>query len=515
LQPVETITTITETTPKKYGGELIVANIADVLRMDPMLVTDVPTATVVFQIFEFLVDYDYETKQYLPGLATSWEASEDAKTWTFKLRKGVKFHDGTPFNAEAVKFTIDRVLDPQSESPLAQDFRDNIESVEVVDEYTVVFHLKHPLASFIDRIIRNQGAMIVSPTAVKKYGKAFSNNPVGTGPFMFKEWVAGDRVVLVKNPDYWGGVPIIDKLIFKPMPESAAQVAALQAGEVDVILNIPKESLEIIEKDPNIKVYKLPGYTIFGIVLNHKSEFFSDIRVRQAINYAIDKDEIVNTLFKGIGARACTPLPLASWAYNEEGVNKFEYNVEKARALLEQAGWKPGPDGILEKDGKKFSFVCITQEGKEAEDLVTAVQNYLRKVGIDMKVQILEYGTWVDMLVTHQFDMGYIWWSAGSGDPDQYFPFLYYSTGWANCGLYNNTKVDELTIKISQTISIEERKKLSAEAQKIIVDDVAWIYFYSKYTTVAMKKIIEGYTPSSSESDVKFYTVYFTLPKGG
>jgi len=274
-KPVET--TLITTAPTKteitgkYGGELVIANIADVLRMDPMLITDVPTATIAYQIFDFLVRYNHETKQYEPGLAISWEASEDAKTWTFKLRKGVKFHDGTPFNAEAVKFTIDRVLDPQSKSPLSQDFRDNVESVEVIDEYTVVFHLKNPLASFLDRIIRNQGAMIVSPTAVKKYGDDFSNHPVGTGPFMFKEWIPGERVVLVKNPDYWGGAPMIDTLIFKPMPESAAQVAALQAGQVDVILSIPKESLEILEKDPNIKVYKMPGYTTFGIVFNCKS----------------------------------------------------------------------------------------------------------------------------------------------------------------------------------------------------------------------------------------------------
>ncbi|MEM3062452.1 MAG: ABC transporter substrate-binding protein [Nitrososphaerota archaeon] len=517
-KPIETTSIITTPTktemPGKYGGELVVANIADVLRMDPMLITDVPTATIAYQIFDFLVRYNHETKQYEPGLAISWEASEDAKTWTFKLRKGVKFHDGTPFNAEAVKFTIDRVLDPQSKSPLSQDFRDNVESVEVVDEYTVVFHLKNPLASFLDRIIRNQGAMIVSPTAVKKYGDDFSNHPVGTGPFMFKEWIPGERVVLVKNPDYWGGAPIIDTLIFKPMPESAAQVAALQAGQVDVILSIPKESLEILEKDPNVLVLKMPGYTTFGIVFNCESEFFMDKRVRQALNYAIDKNEIVNALFKGMGVRIYSPLPSASWAYTED-VNKFEYNPEKAKALLEEVGWKPGPDGILEKDGKKFSFVCITQEGKEAEDLVTAVQSYLKKIGIDMKIQIFEYGTWVDMLVTHQFDAGYIWWAAGAGDPDHYFPFLFYSTGWANCGLYSNSKVDELIIKVSQTPSFEERKKLAAEAQKLIVDDVAWIHFYSKYTMVATKKTVGGVILTPSEGEIDFYKTYFTSPKGG
>ena len=506
--PTPTETQVAEQKPVEVspcvreGGTLVIANIADVLRLDPALITDVPTANVAELIFEFLVDVA-PNGTFIPGLAERWEVSPDAKEWTFYLRKGVKFHDGTPFNATAVKFTAERTMDPETQSPDGELFRNTIERVEVIDEYTVKFVLKKPSAGFISQIVRNQGLMIVSPTAAMKYGKDFSKNPVGTGPFMFVEWVPGDRVVLKRFDEYWKGKPCLEEIIIKPIPESSVQVASLLAGDVDVIYAVSREDLDRLERSPDVVVYKVPGFTVFGIVFNVEHEFFKDVRVRQALNYAVDKDAIVETLFKGIAVRTYGPLPPSS-PYYTENVNKFPYDPEKAAQLLEEAGWKLGDDGIRYKDGKPFKFSIILQEGKEAEELVQAVAEYWRRIGVIAELQILEYGTWVDKLVSHDFEAGYIWWSAGSPDPDNFLPFLFRSDGWANVGLYSNPKVDELIDKVSITPDFEERKRYAEEAQRLIVEDSYWIFIYSGLDIIAMRDYVKNYVHSPFERDYTF-----------
>ena len=320
------------------GGTVTYAAGADPDNLDPANAESNPSEAVNRMMYENLARFDEKLK-IVPGLASKWQQSKDGLTWTFFLRKGVKFHDGTPFNAEAVKVFVERMIGPEkpSRSGLYVPF---VNTVEVVDDYTVKINLKAPFAFFLNNLAHSASG-IVSPTALKTLGKDISRKPVGTGPFKFVEWIHGDHITMVRNDQYWGGKPKLDKIIVKTVKEDSARVMMLQSGDAHLIVRIPSEDIARLEKDPKIKLDSTETLRVLYISINCSKKPFTDVRVRQALNYAVDKESIVKNLYQGRAlVSSGIVAPLTTGYVRVQG---YSYDPEKAKKLLAEAGF---PNGV-------------------------------------------------------------------------------------------------------------------------------------------------------------------------
>ena len=293
--------------PAQPANNLVVGLVAEPVALDPAQVTDLNSNRVGRRVVETLVAFADESTQIVPGLAESWTISKDGLSYTFKLRRGITFHDGTPFNAQAVKFSIERQFNPEHPAnklgkyPFAAYFFGNVQAVEVMDDSTVRFILKEPRASFL-AILTAGAASIVSPTAALKSGQDYAANPVGTGPFKFATWDRGQRVVLDKNPSYWRFPVKVDRVIFRPITEDQARLTELLTGALDLIVGTPPDFVAQLENHPKVTLHRQVGAHVWYLGFNNSKKPFDDKRVRQALNYAVNKDAIVRDVLKGTGA---------------------------------------------------------------------------------------------------------------------------------------------------------------------------------------------------------------------
>ena len=278
--------------------------------------------------------------EFVPALATEWSTSEDGRTWTFRLREGVKFHDGADFNAEAVKYNFERILDPEIGSP-RRSMIEMVEKVEVVDEYTVAITTKTPFGPFLAQISSYNLGML-SPTTAGERGKGYAQNPAGTGPFKLKAWEPGDTLIFEANQDYWGGKPAIDELVFRVVPEDSTRIMLLKSGDVDAIAGVPAFEVETLKGDQNVVLISLPGFRTIYVGMNCQQKPFDDPRVRQAVNYAIDRQAIVDHLLRGVATVGVGPES-TSIPGSVKDLPPYGRDVEKAKALLAEAGY---PDGF-------------------------------------------------------------------------------------------------------------------------------------------------------------------------
>ncbi|MDP7387168.1 MAG: ABC transporter substrate-binding protein, partial [Nitrospinota bacterium] len=289
-------------------------------------------------IYNGIVSYD-ENSQVVPGLAKSWKMDSGGKSWTFKFRKGVRFSNGNRFTAHAAKFTIDRILDKKTKARRRSVFIKVITKLEVIDDLTLRIHTKKPFPD-LPNLVAILEASVIDPAAVKKWGKAFGQHPTGTGPFMLKEWVPGDKAVLVSNPHYWGPKPKVKRIIQKSIPEGSARVFSLERGEADVVAKIPTEEIPRLSKNPNIVLHKSAVQLNISYEINNVKKPWSDIRVRRALNYAVDKDAIVKKILGGFGVPstgvAGPGIP------GRRAFKPWPYDPAKARKLLAEAGYPKG-----------------------------------------------------------------------------------------------------------------------------------------------------------------------------
>ena len=358
-------------------GVLIVGQVAEPKSLDPAAVTAVNDFRILVNVYEGLTRYKSGTLEVEPALATGWDISEDGTEYTFTLRDGVSFHDGTPFNAEAVKFNFDRMLDenhPYHDTgpfPLSFFFG-AVEATEVVDDMTVKFTLNAPYAPFLSNLAYPTG-LIVSPAGVEAHGKDFGRNPVGTGPFRFAEWRSNEAVVIEKNDVYWAEAAGTQAVVFRPITDSNTRVAEMLAGGIDLMVEVPPTSLEQFSGE-GFSIVEQAGPHVWFLILNAKEGPFADKRVRQAANYAINKEAIVNDVLEGTATVAAGPTPPAfAWAYNEE-LEPYPYDPEKAKALIAEAG----------ADGAELTFY-VTEGGSGMLDPVpmgTAIQADLQAVAL-------------------------------------------------------------------------------------------------------------------------------------
>lgn len=475
-------------------GVLIVGQIAEPKSLDPAAVTAVNDFRILVNLYEGLVQYKDGTLEAEPALATDWEISDDGKEYTFNLREGVTFHDGTPFNAEAVKFNFDRMLDDDhpfrdtGPFPLSSFF-DAVDTTEALDDLTVKFTLKEPFAPFLSNLAYPIGLMI-SPEAVKTHGKDVGRNPAGTGPFKFVEWKSNERVVAERYDDYWGDKAKAEAVVFRPITDANTRVAEMLAGGIDVMVEVPPTSLGQFEGD-QYALHEQAGPHVWFLILNAKEGPFADKKVRQAANYAINKEAIVNDVLEGTATVAAGPTPPAfNWAYNDE-LEPYPYDPDKAKALIAEAG----------AEGAKLTFY-VTEGGSgmlEPVPMGTAIQADLEAVGFDVSIETYEWNTYLGEVnpgLEGKADMAEMAWM--TNDPDT-LPYLtlrsgaFPDEGGFNSGYYSNEKVDEL-LELARTATDQnERAELYREMQAIVQDDAPWVFVANWKQNAVTSDRVEGF----------------------
>ena len=458
-------------------GVLVVGQVAEPQALDPHAVTAVNDFRILMNVYDGLVRYASGTLEVEPALATSWEISEDGTVYTFTLREGVSFHDGSPFNAEAVVFNFDRMLDenhPYHDTgpfPLSFFFS-AVEDVEALDDMTVQFTLNAPYAPFLSNLAYPTG-LIVSPAAVMEHGQDFGRNPSGTGAFRFEEWRANEAVVVTANPDYWDGAPALEAVVFRPITDANTRVAEMLAGGIDMMVEVPPVALSEFGGD-GFQIVEQAGPHVWFLILNALEGPFADVRVRQAANYAINKEAIVNDVLEGTAAVAAGPTPPAfAWAYNDE-LQPYPYDPDRARELLAEAGM----------ENPSITFY-VTEGGSGMLDPVamgTAIQADLEAVGFDVTIETYEWNTFLGRVnpgLQGEADMAEMAWM--TNDPDT-LPYLALRTdawpeqGGFNSGYYSNPEVDALLEEALTSTDQDRRAELYREMQSIVQEDAPWVF---------------------------------------
>ncbi len=457
-------------------GVLVVGQIAEPQALDPHAVTAVNDFRILMNIYDGLVRYAPGTLEVEPALAESWEISDDGLVYTFALRDGVSFHDGSAFDAEAVVWNFERMLDEDhpyhftGPFPLSFFFS-AIESVEAVDPLTVRFTLNEPFAPFLSNLAYPTG-LIVSPAQVMDYQQEFGRNPSGTGPFRFLEWRSNERVTLTENRDHWDGEPAAEAVIFRPITDANTRTAEMLSGGIDIMVEVPPVALSQFD-GPGFTVVEQAGPHVWFLILNAKEGPFADARVRQAANYAINKEALVGDVLEGTATVASGPIaPAFAWAY--AGLDPYPYDPDRARELLAEAG----------AEGAQLTFY-VTEGGSGMLDPVpmgTAIQADLAAVGFDVRIETYEWNTFLGRVnpgLEGKADMAQMAWM--TNDPDT-LPFLTLRTaawpeeGGFNSGYYSNPEVDALLEAARVETDADERARLYKEMQAIVQEDAPWVF---------------------------------------
>ncbi len=482
-----------------YGDAIRVGSIGDASNLIPMLVSDSASRDITGLVYNGLIRYDKDIKPE-GELAERWEISNDGKTITFFLRKGVKWHDGEPFTAQDVLFTYKTMVDPKTPTAYAGDFQ-QVKTAEAVDDYTFRVTYEKPFApalmswgiSIIPRhLLENQD--IVS--------SSLSRNPIGTGPYRFDHWTTGQEIVLKSNPDYFEGRPYISEYDYRIIPDPATMFLELKSGGLDWMGLTPVQySRQTTGKDFNEQFSKYQylsfAYTYLGY--NLLSPFFQDKRVRQALSYAIDKKGIIEGVLLGLGIPATGPYKPDMWVYNPN-VKKYPYDVEKAKALLKEAGWEDtNGDGILDKDGRPFAFTILTNQGNsQRADTGVIIQSNLKKIGIDVKIRVVEWAAFLkEFIEKKNFEAVIMGWTIPP-EPDLYDVWHSSKTkeGELNFISYKNPVVDNLIELARHEFDQEKRKEYYFKIQDILAEDQPYTFLYIPEALVCINSRFKGIKPA-------------------
>ena len=475
----------------KKGGTFVLGLVAEPTSLDPAQLTDINSMRILSSVYDTLVRFDEGGFELKPALATKWTVSSDGLTYTFELRKNVKFHDGTPFNAAAVKFNFDRMLDPKHEFastgpfPFAGFYYGSVKETKVTDDSTVQIILKTPYSPLLNSLTLNQGR-IVSPDAVKKYGKDYGQHAVGTGPFMLVEWQHGVRVVVERNNDYWDGAPLLDKIVFRPIPDEQTRFTELKSGNADAIVDVPPDNVAQVKSDNRYQYIEQPGPHIWWATFNLDKKPFSDLKVRQAVMYATNRDAISRDILKGTGTTANGPIPPSiKWAYTDD-VTKYPYDQNKAKQLLADAGYPNGFSAVF--------WVPESGSGMQSpKSMATAIQGDLAKVGIKLDIKTFEWGAYLTKYNAGfgtEADMGAMSFMLDPGDPAPYLGLVADSAAAApngfNAGGYKSAKVDQLLRQAVATTDQSQRGKIYQQVEQEMAKDLPWLFVDNQIQNAAI-----------------------------
>ncbi|TDL66428.1 MULTISPECIES: glutathione ABC transporter substrate-binding protein [Neobacillus] len=465
----------------KQGGTLNVVRLSDATKLDPHFITDIPSANVVYQkVYQGLVVPDKDFK-IQPLLAKEWTVVNDT-TWEFKLRDDVTFHDGAPFNAEAVKATFDRLLDPNTGSPQREKFS-MITEVKVVDEYTVQLSLAYPYAPLLS-ILASQEGSILSPKALAENPENLAQHPVGTGPFVFEAWKSGQEISLKKNENYWGKKPNIDGVVFKVVPEDATRLAMIETGEAHINDQVPVTEIERIEASETMGLYRTEGLAVEYVGFNTKKKPFDDVKVRKAISHAIEREAIIKGVYNNVGTLANVAMSPKVYGHSKE-VKPYNYDLNEAKKLLKEAGYENG-----------LELTLLTSDRKERINMAEVIQSQLKGIGVNVKIQVMEYGAYIEMANNGEHDLFIGGWgnATGDGDYNQYNLFHSASQGPAgNHFYYSNPVVDQKIEAARKETDEAKRLKLYEEVMQMEIDEAVYIPIRNYEHMAAHSKNVSGF----------------------
>lgn len=482
----------------------------------PLLSTTTYDNNVNSLVYSPLILLD-ENNEYQPGLAEKYEFSDDKLTLTFDLRKDIKWHDGEEFTADDVAFTFTSMADPKytgsrfneiSKIVGAQDYHDgksdSISGIKVIDPNTISFTYTEvyapALSNFSQRGIIPEHIWSKVDIADWENQSELLNKPIGTGPFKLTDFKADQYVELAKNDSYFGGTPKIDKFIFK-VTNTETELSELAKGDIDVVTlsSIKEEELKEL-KDAGIKIEEKPSANYQFMTMNSNREFFKDKKVRQAITYAINRKGMVTSLLEEHGQVVNAPLSLAGWAYPESGLNNYDYNVEKAKELLKDAGWNDN-NGVLEKDGKKFEVELVVPTGnKSREQSAPIIQQNLKDIGITVNISTMDVASAMAKTKGEgDYDMALLGFTleVDPGDADRYWSSSIANGSQFNFSNFINSKSDELIDKATKTVDRDERKQIYSEWAQLINEEAPYVFLYSQNDVRAYNPKLEGYKYSA------------------
>lgn len=454
--------------------------------LDPRYATDANSFRLTQLLFNSLFKLD-SLSHPVPDVVKRWE-NPNKITYTFYLKEGICFHDGSELTSEDVKYTLDTILDPSSRSPHIGAF-EKIKSIEPLDRHTVRFTLKEPFAPFL---VNLAVIGIVPKHAVQKSGGNFDRQPVGTGPFRLTEFLPDERVILKSNTDYFEGRPKMDTIVFKIVPDSTVRLLELSQGNIHLLQNdIPPDLFPFVEKRSNLKIIKKEGTTYSYLGFNLEDPILKDRRVREAIAHAIDRERIIKHLLRGLASPASGVLSPYNWAY-EADVKVFDYNKGKALQLLDEAGFRD-PDGNGPE--MRFELTFKTSTDQLRRRIAETIQQQLREVGIGVCIRSHEWGTFYSDIKSGNFQLYTLSW-VGITDPDVLY-YMFHSSSvpprGANRGRYVNKRMDRLIEEGRVTTDTSRRKKIYSEIQKILAKDIPYVSLWYTTNVAVMNKLVRGF----------------------
>lgn len=481
---------------RRDPGALVVAQAADVITLDPVRATDSESIEVSELLYEGLVGWRPGTTDLEPRLATSWDVSDDGRTWTFHLRDHVRFHDGTPLDAAAVVFSFERLL--RKGHPYAvegggnywRSMLDDVEDVAAVDRLTVKIRLRRTFTPLLGNLAK---FAIVSPAAVEKWGAAFFEHPIGTGPFVFEDWAKGSRVIVRRNLLYWGTPPSLNQIVFQVVGDARQRLINLESGSVDLAVAIMPDEQPFVELHPDLVLHHTSGNNVSYLAMNGKKAPFNDPRVRRAANYAVNKEPIVKLGYQGRATAADSPLPPSSWAYHSPSV-KYGYDPVAAKRLLAEAA----ADGVFDPNRTYRLLAPSTPRPylPQPERVARYIQASLAQAGIRTRLVLQPYAEHRAAVQAGDHDLGIFGWVGDTGDPDNFLMVLLSSQQAQgevaqNIAFYQNSDVDRLLLAAQGESDETKRAELYATVQEQLSTDAPWVPLAHSELVVAGRAELE------------------------
>jgi peptide/nickel transport system substrate-binding protein len=458
---------------------------ADPRGLDPARVDDLESGKVIVNMYEGLTKYAADSTAVEPSLAESWVVSDDGLSYTFKLRQGVKFHDGTDFNADAVKVNIDRQLPPKVDDnmPYASFCFGTVKDVEVVDPSTVKINLTQPNTAFLANLAMGIAAPIVSPKALADNNNSVMETPVGTGPYKFVKWNKGENVVLERNDEYWGEKAKTKNIVFRIIADNSARVLALNNGEVDMIDGIDATVVDKIKEGGN-QLYEAAGMNVNYMAFNTTTKMFKDAEARKAVAQAINVDELVTSLYQGYSEKATTILPTFMPGYDST-VQQVAYDEAAAKAGLAKAG-------ITKVHMITYSNPRPYNAATGAA-LAAAIQGYLKKVGVEATIDTFDWTTYKDKVKAGDYDIAYYGWIGDNGDPDNFLNLLADKDPNLNIARYDDATYQDMIKKALATPNGPDRDAQYGAAEKYIAERAVWVPFSHAKTQAAYRPNVKDF----------------------
>ncbi|MBW7572896.1 ABC transporter substrate-binding protein [Caproiciproducens faecalis] len=464
---------------------LVYGSAADARGLDPALVDDVESVKIMSNLYEGLLKYKKDSTEVEPCLAESWDVSADGLTYVFHLRKGVKFQDGTDFNADAVKFNIDRQLPPKvtEDMSYASFVYGAVKDVQVVDENTVKINLKEPCTPFLNNLAMNLGALIVSPKALQDNNNNVNEHPVGTGAYKFVSWQKDQNTVLVRNDDYWGTKALTKNVVFRTIKDNSARVVALNNGEVDIIDGIDHTVVDQVTSAGN-QIIKSPGMNINYMAYNCSRAPFNNAKARAAISAAINVPELVETLYKGYSEAATSILPTFMPGY-DKSVQQAAYDPEAAKVALKEAG-------ITQVHMITYTSARMYNPAN-GQTLAEAIQGYLSKVGVTCTIDAYDWTTYKTKQQQGDFDICFAGWIGDNGDADNFLNLLAVDDPGMNYARFNNQQYKDMIAKAVKMPMGAQRNAAYSDAEKLIAKESPWLPISHSTNLIATSPKIQNF----------------------